>query len=159
MKFEFEYQLKFVDYYSYVMSHGFFSPVIQGFFVLIALLGGYSSSLKGGSVVFVITAILCYILMWLVQAVFIAVYTLASKNRNVLTKHTVVFSELGIDSKNAYSNGHITWNGVLKVVKRAGSMAIYTQADAAIVIPMRVFGSNTQYQELYDFIERHRKAG
>jgi hypothetical protein len=36
-------------------------------------------------------------------------------------------------------------------------MAIYTQAHAAIVIPMRVLGGADQYRRLQEYIEEKRK--
>jgi hypothetical protein len=103
---KFEYELKFWDYYWYSLSHVFHSSVTQIFYLIIAVFISYRL-IAETPLLFVLFVVFGFGVMWLAQAIFTLIYLSVGKNKNILTKHTLVFDESGIDAENAFGKGAI----------------------------------------------------
>lgn len=148
---KFEFQLKFKDYFRYYISHSFYSLTMQAMVVLTAVFIAIFN-LPGGVLSKTFGAVFVYGFIWIFQGVLSIIYVAVGKNKTVCTKYVLSLSEAGIDSETTYSKSHVSWRGVLKVVPRGNSVAIYTQANAALLIPKRIIGDKRRCLEVISAI-------
>lgn len=145
-----EYTLTYRDWLLFNLTHQFLSPVVQIFYVAPAVLFYFIFSLDedlspaAGAAAGAAAAIKAYLLMWLIQIVFTAIYGLSGKNRSLLTRHVVELQDDAFYNETAYARSYNYWPGINKVVLRPGFAAVYTSAHVAHIIPRRAFASDEQ---------------
>jgi hypothetical protein len=140
-----EYENKFSDILMFHAVHQLLSPVVQGFFLLIFLFIFWSElNFKGEFVSAAITAGIWYLAIWIVQFVFNVLYLYSRKNKSVLTKHTVEIQDEAFFEETKYNRSYFFWNGIVKVVRRPGFVAVYVTPHMAHIIPKRAFGSKAR---------------
>lgn len=141
-----EYENKFSDILLFHAVHQFLSPVLQGFYILlfvVILMTGHNWS-KDGFLPAFVGAFAWYVALWLIQFVFNAIYLFSRKNKSVLTKHTVEIQPESFYEETKYNKSYFYWNGIYKVVRRPGFVAVYVTPHMAHIIPKRAFSSKTQ---------------
>ena len=140
-----EYENKFSDILLFHAVHQFLSPVLQGSYVMLfvfILMTGHNWS-KDGLVPAFVTAFVWYVALWLIQFLFNAIYFF-SRSKSVLTKHTVETQPESFYEETKYNKSYFYWNGIHKVVRRPGFVAVYVTPHMAHVIPKRAFSSEAQ---------------
>ena len=137
-----EYDLKFRDYLLFNGLHQLLSPAVQ-FFYLFCVLAVFVTEPEGTPLaVRVLAAILFYIAVWTIQLLFNVVYLYSSKNRTILTQHTITVQDEWLLDETTFSKSQHYWAGIHKVVRRPGFVAVYMNAHAAHIIPSRAFPSD-----------------
>ena len=112
----------------------------------------------------VITGILAYVVMWLFQLVFTAIYLYSRHdNRTLLTTHRIELQEEGLFEESPFNRTLAFWPGIIKAVARPGFLGVYVAAHQAYIIPKRAFASPDQeaafLRALRENIARHKTAG
>lgn len=141
-----EYENKFSDILLFQAVHQFLSPVLQGFYILlfvVILMMGHNWS-KDGFLPALVDAFVWYVALWLFQFLFNAIYFYSRNNKSVLTKHTAEIQPESFYEETKYNKSYFYWNGVHKVVRRLGFVAVYVTPHMAHIIPKRAFSSEAQ---------------
>lgn len=155
-----EYTLTYRDLLLFNLTHQFFSPVVQIFLAGPAVILGISVGEDHSKAVVVVAAILAYLLIWLLQIVFLAIFVASSgKNQSLLTAHIIELQEDALYDATEYSRSYHYWHGINKVVLRPGFTAIYTSAHVAHIVPRRAFASNDQVWQFVATIRERLRAG
>jgi len=152
-----EYENKFSDIFFFHAFNHFESIVTQGFYVLICFLF-FKSSLDDSSVPeALVFAGVVYVLMWLAHFVFNALYLCSKKDKSTYTKHVVEVQDQSLLDQTKYSKSFFYWDGIVRVVRRPGYVAIFVTSHTACVIPMRAFSSKEQCSGLVKLINQKLK--
>jgi hypothetical protein len=137
-----QYDLRFRDIVLFQAVHQFLSPVLQTLYLLAPLFAYHAEASDGataeGAIAFALTL---YVVMWLVQFAFNALYLISRKNGNILTAHSIELRSDGIAEETQFTQTFVQWPGIAKVVSRPGFVAIYISSQQAHVIPNRAFPS------------------
>ena len=159
MKIEFEN--KFRDIYIFNAAHQFFSPVMQflmvGVTALISapdIIHEISQSNTVGLGGAIIVASVVYILLWIIQFVFNALYLYSRKNHSVLTTHVLELQDESLYEETKYNRSYFYWHGIVKLVQRMGLIAIYPTPHMAIIVPRRAFDSTKSRKDFYIEVQR-----
>jgi hypothetical protein len=119
---KFEFTLKFGEYYFFCLSHGFRSVVTQTLYIFLSMTFAYTST--NDPLIAVILFAASYLILWLINASFSAIYLAVGKNKTILTPQKLTISDNGLESETQYGYGRVAWPGVIKVVKIMDSIAI-----------------------------------
>lgn len=122
--------------------HHFLSPVLQGFYLLAALLFSHESYVQSCNVGhWALSALLIYAAMWLAQVLFNAAYIRSRHLGNILTEHRLEARPDGLFEETALTQTLVRWPGLWKVRTCPGFVAIYITSLQAHVVPDRAFAS------------------
>lgn len=153
-----EYENKFRDLVMFHAIHHFMSPAVQIFYVAIAIFLVKFTEEKGGLLFHIVYAVIIYTFLWAVQFVFNFFYLISRENRTFLTTHIIEIRKDGIFEETKFNQTLNLWPGIIKVVDRAGFVAIYSSQNTAHIIPKRAFDSNL-YREKFIHIVREGLVG
>jgi hypothetical protein len=152
-----EYENKFSDIFIFSVFHQFHSIVLQVLYLLMSF-WVFRTGLEDSSVLAAgIVAFLSYVALWLIQVVFNGIYLFSKKDKSTCTKHSVEIQDESLVDQTKYSKSFFYWDGILKVVRRPGHVAIYVTVHSACVIPMRAFSSKEQCNELVKLVNQKLK--
>jgi hypothetical protein len=132
-----EYRIGYVDRLRFNLWHQFLSPVVNGFFLLVVALIFWSEIQTRPPVVGAVIAFVFYVLMWVVQSLFTAVYLFT--RRAVQTRHVLEIKSDALYESTEFNESRLFWPGILRVVTRPGFVAIYVAQHTALIIPNRTF--------------------
>lgn len=141
------YKLKFSDYFTFNAIHQFSlitSQVVYGGLGLLVYFGEFS---ERGTLGAILAGLIAYVAGWIVQLVINAFVLYSSKNRTLLTDHTIELQPDYFYEENPFSRSFHKWAGIAKVIARPGFVAVYINAHAAHIIPNRAFASGTKRDE------------
>jgi hypothetical protein len=88
-----------------------------------------------------------YIVMWAMQLLFNIFYLYSKKDKAILTEHIIEIQDEALYEETKYNKSFFYWNGIVKVVIRAGFVVIYVTKHMAHFIPARAFDSENQKNE------------
>lgn len=153
-----EYENKFSDILRFNAIHQFFSPVLQGvYLILIALI--FWSELSNSEVTSAAqTTLLWYFGIWIFQFIFNVIYLYSRKNGSILTTHVVEVQDDAFLEETRFNRSLFFWPGVLKAVSRPGFIAVYVTPQMAHIIPSRAFSSKTQRDEFLALVRDKIRA-
>ena len=150
-----EYRLRYLDRLIYNICHQFRSPVINGFFVFLAIFIFLNESKDRPFVVSAIVAVMFYCLMWFAQFLFLAVVLLTRRSDSILTDHVLELQDEGLYDTTEFHQLRVFWKGMRRIVTFPGLIAIYVAQHSAMLIPNRAFASvNARHQFLAAIKER-----
>ena len=119
------------------------AQVFNGGCVLFCL---YMLARENSFIVAAVLGVFFYVLIWTIQLLFNTVYIYFGKNRSLFTEHILEIQDQALYVETKFSKSHSYWLGIVKIVHHFGFVAIYTNANAAYVIPSRAFPSSEQQQ-------------
>lgn len=149
-----QYDLKFRDYLLFNGFHQLLSPTVQGFYLLGAAFILLTEPESNQFAARLIAAILLYVVMWSVQLLFNVVFLYSSRNRTILTQHTITILDEALLDETMFNKSEHYWLGIFKVVKRPGFVAVYLHAHAAHIIPNRAFLNAAQSSQFVSAIKQ-----
>jgi hypothetical protein len=153
-----EYRHTFMDAVLFHAVHQFLSPLVQGFFILVAALIVIAELGEGALWKAVGTAASLYVVLWLLQFLFNALYVFSKNNRTLFTQHVVEIRDDGLHEETAFSRSVFYWPGVIKAVSRPGFAAVYVAAHNAHIIPARAFASSAEKHVFLSQIKERIRA-
>ena len=136
-----EYRIRYLDRLIYNSCHQFLSPIINGFFLILAILIFVSEYREHPVVGSLLVAMVFYILMWFAQLLFTAVLLLTRKSDSVLTDHVLEIHDDGLYDTTEFHQSRVFWKGIQRVASRPGLIAIYVAQYSAMLIPNRAFAT------------------
>jgi hypothetical protein len=151
-----EYRIRYLDRLIYNSCHQFLSPIINGFFLIIPILVFFSELRERSLVVSVLVALAIYLLIWLLQLLFLAILLLTRKSDSVLTEHVLEVHEEGIYDTTKFHESRVFWPGIQRVVSRPGLIAIYVAQHSAMLIPNRAFASREMRNQFLVTLNQRR---
>src|ERR1700730_10111056 len=154
----FEYRIGYFDRLAFYLTHQFLSPVANGFYIILAMLI-FASELRKQPVILSITvAIVIYIIMWIAQAIFLAVYLFTRRSDYILTHHVVEARDDVLSDSTKFHEARFFWPGTQRIGTRPGFVAVYTAQHAAILIPNRAFRSKHDRKQFVEVVRMHLRA-
>jgi hypothetical protein len=141
-----EYRPTLWDRMVFTLVHQFRTPVINGMFILFALLIFNGGRHKYSVAVNLITAVLMYVMMWLVQVVFLATYFFSRRRDAVATEHVMEIQRDALFNATKYSETRIFWPSVRNVILRPGCVVIFIAHGTACWVPNRAFTSRAGFR-------------
>lgn len=142
-----EYELKFKDYLLFHAMHQLFSVQIQVFYIGSAAFLFYSNFGEQSLGASVIEAVIIYLAFWIAQLLFNVFYLCFGKNRSLFTSHIVEIRNDAFYEETQFGRSYHFWAGLAKVISRPGYIAVYTNANAAHILPSRAFSGPKHRQE------------
>jgi hypothetical protein len=153
-----EYRHTFKDAVLFHALHQFLSPLMQGVFLLVAALIFISELGEGPVWKAAGTAASLYVVMWLLQFLFNALFVFSKNNRTLFTHHVVEIRDDGLHEETAFNRSVFYWPGVVKAVSRPGFAAVYVAAHNAHIIPARAFASSAEKHLFVTQVEERIRA-
>jgi len=77
------------------------------------------------------------------------------ENQHVLDEAEIIITDTGIIDKDTTSESRYGWEAVVRLEETADSYYLYTNSYHAIVIPVRVIGSDSERAELSRLLDEH----
>lgn len=154
-----EYKVGYLDYLVFNIVQQFLNPLVQGFFVLLSLFFFWGETTTNPVAVGLLSTLLVYVVAWMVQFVFLAVFLFTRRDDSVLTNHVVEVRDDALYEATKFNESRHFWPGVLRVVQRHWFVAVYVSQRTAHLIPTRAFQSKTQLQQFVDLIRAKKGAG
>src|SRR5258708_20429006 len=141
-----EYRVGYLDRLRFNLWHQFLSPVVNGCFLIFTTLIVWSEIqtrplVQGAAVAFVF-----YVLMWVAQALFTAIYLFTRRSASVQTHHVFDIKSDALYESTEFNESRLFWPGILRVATRPGFVAIYIAQHTALIIPNRTFKGNERKQ-------------
>lgn len=137
-----EYRPTYRDKVFFSLIHQFLTPVTNGFFVLVATLIFVTEHRRQTAAPSLITAIVVYVLMWLIQILYVSVLSLTRRHDPLLSDHVMTLQDDGVIDATEFGIWHVYWRGIQKVALRPGFVAIYIGSGLAFLVPKRAFASH-----------------
>jgi len=143
-----EYENKFRDILLFNAVHQFFSPILQGFFLLFSIYIIFSEIIywRSGVISAFLWGVIFYFGIWTFQFIFNALYLFSKKDISILTEHIVEIQNDAFYEETKYNRSYFYWNGINKVVRYPGFVAVYISKHMAHIIPKRAFSSEDQIE-------------
>jgi hypothetical protein len=129
-----------------VGSYLVFLVVLSVFFVM-ALPKEASTGEK--IVVFVVLELIAAALFAGSMAISIVLSMISSKNKTVLTDHTLILGEENFVEETVYNRTEQTWGSVQKLARTRRYIFIYVAQHMAHVIPRRAFATDGDWEAFY----------
>lgn len=79
------------------------------------------------------------------------------QNRGLFGRHRVVISPESVTESGEFGQSSTTWRAVERVVRTGDHAFIYTNALAAIIVPRRAFGTESEFVEFIRTASEHRE--
>ena len=124
--------------------HQLMSPTLHGFNFMICILMFWSALKDGDAGFAAFSALVIYLLMWIIQFAFNAIYLAFPRNKSVLTKHTLEILDDAFLEETKFNKTFSYWPGVIKAVDCPGFVAIYVSPHLAHIIPNRAFSTKDE---------------
>lgn len=110
-------------------------------------------------ITFLVLEALAFLLFAGLIAISIVLSMISSKNRTVLTDHTLTLNETNFVEETVYNRTEQKWNSVQKLAKTRRHILIYIAQYLAHVVPRRAFQDDAEWNAFYQFcIERTKDA-
>lgn len=141
-----EFETTFKDILTFSASHQIRNIPMQVLYFMLCLIIFFSEyTYENQSVMsaFMI-AFGWYIGLWLFQFAFNAFYLYSRKNKSVLTKHIVELHKDAFYEETPYNKSYFYWNGIVKVLRFSGFIAVYVTPHNAVIIPYRAFSDKEE---------------
>jgi hypothetical protein len=101
--------------------------------------------------------------VFLLQMLLLAISFSSSRNRAILTDHTISLTSTGILEQTAFNRSEIYWLAVDRVTEGRGFVYLFPSQFGAYLIPRRAFGSEERCERFVQFarlrIERAQGMG
>lgn len=140
-----EYRLRFWHFWAFNCCNQFLSISTQILFLIwsVAFAAVVALDPEENKWLLALTlGVASYVVMWLLQCAFNAVYLYSRRNR-VLTAHALALSETGLtDSTSTYETLN-RWSGLLRVREFGFLTAVHTSPFEAILVPRSAFADTT----------------
>ena len=156
-----EYKNTFWDYLLFHSIQQFFSPVLQGLFIVLASWTFMDVlTLDESSVVLpLILGLFVYAALWILNVLFLAVYLLTTKRKTILTAHTISLGEDGLHEETPFNRTVHFWNGgIVKVVRWPNVIGVFVTALSAHIIPVRAFRTDAEANEFVSAIRERMRT-
>src|SRR6185436_19484101 len=100
-----EYKNTFWDYLLFHSIQQFFSPVLQGLFIVLAswTFMDVLTLDESSFVVPIIIGLFVYVGCWILNVLFLTVYLLTTKRKTILTAHTISLGEDGLHEETPFN--------------------------------------------------------
>lgn len=151
-----EYENKFSDILLFNIIHQMLSPAMQTFslFFPVAIIVLILSYTQSSFLLAIIIGLIVYIATWVIQLIFNIIYLYSKKDKAILTKHTIEIQDEALYEETKYNKSFFYWNGIVKIVRRPGFIAIYITKHIALIIPVRAFVSENQKNEFFEKVNK-----
>jgi hypothetical protein len=153
-----EYRIGYFDRLAFYLTHQFLSPVANGFYIILATLIFFSELRKHPVVLSITVAIVIYLIMWIAQAIFLAIYLFTRRSDCILTHHVVEARDDVLSDSTKFHQARFFWPGIQRIVTRPGFVAVYIAQHAAILIPNRAFRSKHDRKQFVEVVRMHLRA-
>jgi hypothetical protein len=154
-----EYKVGVPDLVKFNVVHQFLSPLMNGLFIVGALLFSWGHHGIDASFIDLIpTALLWYVGFWLGQAILLALFFSSRTADSVLTEHVLEIREKGLFESTKFNESTFFWAGVQKAVRRPGFVAVYISQHQAHVIPAKSFKSPEQMDRFVALVQEKIRA-
>jgi hypothetical protein len=150
-----EYEVGYRDRFVFNLTHQFMTPSICGAFLILPLLMFLIELRTRPVIPSLVGASILFLVMWIAQAIFLAIVLITRRSDSVLTQHVLEADENALRDSTKFNESRYFWPGILKVVARPGFVAIYIAQHSALIIPSRAFPSR---QERMQFVELIRES-
>lgn len=150
-----EYENNFKDILLFNAIHQFLSPVLQVVFLLLPIFIVFAelNAEKSNLGAAVLSGIFWYFGLWIFQFIFNSIYLYSRKNKSVLTNHIIEIQDEALYEETKYNRSYFFWNGIVKIVRRPGFIAVYVTPHMAHIIPNRAFTSSQQVSCFVDDVK------
>lgn len=99
--------------------------------------------------VFISTLIIMLACAVLLQLLFILLSYRPSRNRAILTEHTLQVTETGLVEKTKFNESTFAWTGIPKVAQNRSYIFVYVQQNMAHIIPKRAFATPAEAEHFF----------
>lgn len=153
-----EYENKFSDILLFNAVHQFLSPPLQGLYLIFCAFLFWSESLVSSALQAGVMAFFWFVVLWVLQFVFNAIYLFSRKNGSVLTTHFVEIQSDALLEETRFNKSFFYWPGIVKAVSRPGFVAVYVTPHMAHVVPNRAFASREQRATFLALVQQKIRA-
>jgi hypothetical protein len=153
-----EYEVGYRDKFVFNLTHQFLTPVISGTFLLLPLLIFFIEVRSRPVIQCLALAVMLFLIMWLFQAVFLAIVLITRRRDSVLTQHVLEVNEEALRDSTKFNESRYFWPGILQVVARPGFVAVYIAQHSALIIPSRAFPSRLARRQFVELIKKYMHA-
>jgi hypothetical protein len=106
-------------------------------------------------ITFLVLEALAFLLFAGLIAISVVLSMISSKNKTVLTDHTLTLNEESFFEETVYNRTEQKWNSVQKLARTRRHILIYIAQYLAHVVPRRAFQDDAEWNAFYQFcIER-----
>jgi hypothetical protein len=102
-----------------------------------------------------VVAAIVFLVMWIAQAIFLAIVLITRRSDTVLTQHVLEADEDALRDSTKFNESRYFWPGIREVVARPGFVAIYIAQHSALIIPSRAFPSGQVRKQFVDLIKKY----
>jgi hypothetical protein len=149
-----EYENTYSDMLKFSLIHQFYSPVLQGLYLLLcgmAFLPGSDESLD--QVPPWLLALAWYVAIWVLQSAFNAIYLISRQNHAILTRHVLEVRGDALVEETKFNKSFFYWPGIVRAISRPGFAAVYVAQHHACVIPNRFFSSQAERRSFLALVQ------
>ncbi len=161
-----KYRNSYGDILAFCFYHYPRSPFVAGScavsIALISLVATTAASREGGPVVRILSFFLIMLVASLFFAALFAISVLlsisSSKNKSVLTEHTITLTPANFTEETAFNKMEQNWAIVQKLARTRNHIFIYIAQHMAHVIPRRAFSNDAEWNAFYDYCRERTKS-
>jgi hypothetical protein len=154
-----EYEVGYRDRFAFNLTHQFLTPVISGAFLLPPLLLFLIEIRTRPVIQSLVLAAIVFFVIWIAQAIFLAVALITRRSDSVLTQHVLETDEDSLRDSTKFNESRYLWSGILDVVARPGFVAVYIAQHSALIIPSRAFPSRQVRKQFVELIKKNMHRG
>jgi hypothetical protein len=92
------------------------------------------------------------------MAISVVLSMISSKNKTVLTDHTLVLADEGFVEETPYNRTEGKWRGVQKLARTRRHIFIYIAPYMAHVVPRRAFQDDAEWNAFYEFCKQRTQG-
>jgi len=153
-----EYDIRYLDLVVFNTVQQFLNPLVQGFFIALIAYAFLVGTTKESLLTNLVSASMTYLVVWILQVVFMMAFLFTRRSDSVLTHHVLELREDALYEATKFNESRHFWPGVSKVVQRPWFVAVYISQRTAHLIPMRAFQSTAQVRQFVALIKEKQKA-
>lgn len=160
-KVKITYKNTYWDLVLFNCTHQFLSVRFQALFVIVATLVFLTElGASSGPTYFdaTRTALIWYVVVWIGQMLFTALFVFSRKNRSFITEHTLEVTDAALVETTQFNRTESYWFGLNEIVRRPGFFAIYLSKFMAHVVPSSAFSSAEEKQRFFDIVSEKIRA-
>jgi hypothetical protein len=150
-----EYEVGYRDRFVFNLTHQFLTPAISGAFLVLPLLILLIEIRTQSVIQSLVWAAIVFLLMWIAQAIFLAIVLITRRSDSVLTQHVLEADEVGLRDSTKFNESRYLWPGILAVIARPGFVAVYIAQHSALIIPSRAFPSRQLRKQFVELIKKY----
>jgi hypothetical protein len=153
-----EYEVGYWDRFAFNLTHQFLTPAISGAFLLLPVLIFLVEIRTRPVIQSLVWAAIVYLVMWIAQAIFLAIILITRRSDSVLTQHVLEANEDALRDSTKFNESRYFWPGIVDVIARPGFVAIYIAQHSALIIPSRAFSSRHVRKQFVGLIKKNMHA-